>query len=158
VRCSNFCRKVIDGLRGDLRVFEEGTWAAWLYDLLKPHVSEVLVCNTRKNGKDGSKSDRSDARKLSELLYMNNRMAEYSQPREGFRSDANYLEVCAVEVNGPAEGRRIACEFVLPKIRPEHYHGIATGYLIFVFTKSAPQPRVAHRAPGSSYRKPSFRP
>jgi len=25
----------IDGLRGDLRVtFEEGTWAAWLYDLL----------------------------------------------------------------------------------------------------------------------------
>jgi hypothetical protein len=28
----------IDGLRGDLRVrFEQGTWAAWLYDLLKPH-------------------------------------------------------------------------------------------------------------------------
>src|ERR1700739_763469 len=40
----------LDGLRGDLRVtFEEGTWAAWLYDLLKPHVTEVLVCNTRKN-------------------------------------------------------------------------------------------------------------
>jgi hypothetical protein len=34
----------IHGLRGDLRVtFEEGTWAAWLYDLLKPHVTEVLV-------------------------------------------------------------------------------------------------------------------
>jgi len=32
------------GLRGSLHVtFEEGTWAAWLYDLLKPHVSEVLV-------------------------------------------------------------------------------------------------------------------
>jgi hypothetical protein len=30
----------IDGLRGNLRVtFEEGTWAAWLYDLLKPHVT-----------------------------------------------------------------------------------------------------------------------
>ncbi len=27
----------IDGLRGDLQVtFEEGTWAAWLYDPLKP--------------------------------------------------------------------------------------------------------------------------
>src|SRR3989442_355437 len=27
------------GLRGTLSVpFEEGTWAAWLYDLLKPHV------------------------------------------------------------------------------------------------------------------------
>ena len=27
------------GLRGNLSVtFEEGTWAAWLYDVLKPHV------------------------------------------------------------------------------------------------------------------------
>jgi hypothetical protein len=40
----------IDGLRGDVRVtFEEGTGAAWLYDLLKPHVGEVVVCNPRKN-------------------------------------------------------------------------------------------------------------
>jgi hypothetical protein len=37
------------GLHGSLFVtFEEGTWAAWLYDLLKPHVTEVLVCNPRK--------------------------------------------------------------------------------------------------------------
>ncbi len=29
------------GLRGTLSViFEEGTWAAWLYDLLKPHVQK----------------------------------------------------------------------------------------------------------------------
>src|SRR5262245_11061219 len=70
----------IDGLRGDLRVtFEEGTWAAWLYDLLKPHVSEVIVCNTRKNAllQDGSKSDRIDARKLAEKLYMNNIKSVY---------------------------------------------------------------------------------
>ena len=68
----------IDGLRGDLRVtFEEGTWAAWLYDLLKPHVTEVLVCNTRKYAQDGSKSDRIDARKLSEMLYMNNIKSVY---------------------------------------------------------------------------------
>ena len=55
----------IDGLRGDLRVtFEEGTWAAWLYDLLKPHVTEVVVCNPRKAAlpKDGSKGGRIDAR------------------------------------------------------------------------------------------------
>jgi transposase len=52
---------------------EEGTWAAWLYDLLKPHASEVVVCNPRKNAllKDGSKSDRIDARKLAELLRGN---------------------------------------------------------------------------------------
>src|SRR5258707_13983130 len=61
----------IRGLRGDLHVtFEEGTWAGWLYDLLKPHVTELLVCNPRKNAllKEGSKSDRIDARKLAELL------------------------------------------------------------------------------------------
>jgi transposase len=53
------------GLRGSLFVtFEEGTWAAWLYDLLKPHVTEVLVCNPRKIPlhKQGNKSDKIDAR------------------------------------------------------------------------------------------------
>src|SRR6266446_7048866 len=62
----------IHGLRGSLRVtFEEGTCAAWLHDLLKPHVSEVLVCNPRKNAllKVGNKSDRIDARKLADLLH-----------------------------------------------------------------------------------------
>src|SRR5205823_2369347 len=61
------------GLRGTLSVtFEEGTWAAWLYDLLKPHVAKVVVCNPRKNAllKSGNKSDRIDARKLAELLRM----------------------------------------------------------------------------------------
>jgi transposase len=61
-------------LRGDLHVtFEEGTWAAWLYDLLKAHVSQIVVCNPRKNAllKDGNKSDRIDARKLAELLRLN---------------------------------------------------------------------------------------
>jgi hypothetical protein len=61
-------------LRGDLHVtFEEGTWAGWLYDLLKPHVTKLVVCSPRKTAllKEGSKSDRIDARKLAELLYMN---------------------------------------------------------------------------------------
>jgi hypothetical protein len=36
----------IQGLRGSLWVtFEEGTSAAWLYDLLKPHVTKVVVCD-----------------------------------------------------------------------------------------------------------------
>src|SRR6516162_6455277 len=59
------------GLRGDVHVtFEEGTWAAWLYDLLKPHVTKVVACNPRKNAllKEGNKSDRIDAKKLAELL------------------------------------------------------------------------------------------
>jgi transposase len=61
----------IQGLRGDLHVtFEEGTWAAWLYDLLKPHVTELVVCDPRKNAlmKEGNKSDKIDARKLADLL------------------------------------------------------------------------------------------
>jgi transposase len=62
------------GLRGSLSVtFEEGTSAAWLYDLLKPHVGQLVVCNPRKNAllKAGNKSDRVDARKLAELLRGN---------------------------------------------------------------------------------------
>ena len=64
----------LKGLRGSLHVtFEEGTWAAWLYDLIKPHVTELIVCNPRRNAllKEGSKSDRIDARKLAELLRSN---------------------------------------------------------------------------------------
>src|SRR5467141_2703650 len=61
----------LHGLQGELHVtWEEGTWAAWLYDLLQPHVHQVLVCNPRRNAllKEGSKNDRVDARKLSDLL------------------------------------------------------------------------------------------
>ena len=64
----------IQGLRGSLSVaFEEGTSAAWLHDLRKPHVAHLVVCDPRKAAllKDGSKSDRIDARKLAELLRGN---------------------------------------------------------------------------------------
>jgi transposase len=64
----------IQGLRGTLAVtFEEGTSAAWLHDLLKPHVSRLVACDPRKAAllKDGNKSDRIDARKLAELLRTN---------------------------------------------------------------------------------------
>lgn len=61
----------VHGLRGNLHVtFEEGTSAAWLYDLIQPHVTEIVVCDPRRNAllNAGSKSDRIDARKLAELL------------------------------------------------------------------------------------------
>ena len=54
----------IHGLQGELHItWEEGTWAAWLYDLLQPHVHQVLVCNPRRNAllKEGSKNDKVDA-------------------------------------------------------------------------------------------------
>jgi len=64
----------VQGLSGTLALtFEEGTSAAWLHDLLKPHVSRLVVCDPRKNAlmKDGNKNDRVDARKLAELLRTN---------------------------------------------------------------------------------------
>src|SRR5262252_6503665 len=64
----------IQGWRGTLsRTFEEGTSAAWLHDLLQPHVSRLVVCDPRKAAvlKEGNKNDRIDARKLAELLRTN---------------------------------------------------------------------------------------
>lgn len=60
----------VHGLRGSLHVTFEGTCATWMHDLLKPHVTEVLVCNPWKNAllKVGNENDRVDARKLADLL------------------------------------------------------------------------------------------
>jgi transposase len=68
---ANSILQFLRGLRGPLQVtWEEGTWASWLYDLVQPHVDEVVVCNPRRNAllKEGSKSDKIDARKLADLL------------------------------------------------------------------------------------------
>ena len=61
----------LKSLRGQVEVtFEEGTHAAWLYDVLKRMKAKVIVCDPRKNRllNDGNKSDRVDARKLAQLL------------------------------------------------------------------------------------------
>ncbi len=61
----------LKGLRGQIQVtFEEGTHAAWLYDVLKRTEAKVIVCDPRKNRllQDGNKSDKVDARKLAQLL------------------------------------------------------------------------------------------
>ena len=49
------------GLRGTLWVtFEEGTWAAWLYDLLKPHVANLVVCNPQERAAQTWQQKRQD--------------------------------------------------------------------------------------------------
>jgi len=71
---ANMILEFFAGLRGDVQVtFEEGTWAAWLYDLLKPHVTKLVVCDPRRNAllQEGNQNDRVDARKLAELLQNN---------------------------------------------------------------------------------------
>jgi transposase len=70
----------VEGLRGDVHVtFEEGTWAAWLYDLLKPRVTRLVVCDPRRNAllQEGNQNDRVDARKLAELLQNNQLRSVY---------------------------------------------------------------------------------
>ncbi|MFW9917712.1 MAG: IS110 family transposase [Candidatus Thorarchaeota archaeon] len=57
------------GQRGTLHVtFEEGCQAAWLYDLIRPYVAEVIVCNPKKIARSDRRSDRIDAKRLAELL------------------------------------------------------------------------------------------
>ena len=64
-------RDFLRGLSGTLHLtFEEGTQAQWLFDLARPLVSELIVCNPRENHsmKRGNKSDRKDALQLATLL------------------------------------------------------------------------------------------
>src|SRR3990172_807085 len=66
-------RNFMKGISGKVHVtFEEGTQAAWLYDLIKPMVAEVVVCEPRHNKLlgFGSKSDKIDTDKLAELLRL----------------------------------------------------------------------------------------
>src|SRR5437879_2253757 len=63
--------RLVQGLSGPLHVtFEETTQAAWLHDVIRHWVTEVVVCDPRRNKLlgEGSKADRPDARKLAELL------------------------------------------------------------------------------------------
>ena len=64
-------RDFINGLSGTIHVtFEEGTQAAWLYEVIKRLVADLVVCDPRKNKvlAVGNKGDRIDATKLAELL------------------------------------------------------------------------------------------
>src|ERR1700723_4388081 len=85
---ANIILDCIHGLRGELQVtFEEGTWAAWLYDLLKPEVTKLVVCDPRKNAsmREGNQSDKIDARRLAELLRLNHLSPVY-HGEHGLRS------------------------------------------------------------------------
>jgi transposase len=64
-------RDFLRGLSGKVHLtFEEGTQAQWLFDLTRPLVSELIVCNPRENHsmKRGNKSDQKDALQLATLL------------------------------------------------------------------------------------------
>ena len=63
--------RLLENIRGVVHVtFEETTQAAWLYEVIRGYVVEVIVCDPRRNKllSEGSKGDKVDARKLAELL------------------------------------------------------------------------------------------
>jgi transposase len=71
-------RAFVKAIPGTVHVaIEEGLHATWMYDLLRPLVAEIIVCDNRKNKSKGNKSDRIDARKLAELLRTNQLSAVY---------------------------------------------------------------------------------
>jgi hypothetical protein len=118
----------IHGMRGSLHVtFEEGTSAAWLYTLLKPHVTRVLVCDPRKNAllKVGNKSDRIDSRKLAELLRSNLLRSVFHDDtglrtlREMARSYLTISKdlgrvILVAGMNTAVRGAALVCDSVLP--------------------------------------------
>ena len=65
------------GMRGSVHVvFEEGTQAQWLHDVLSPVVDQVIVCDRRGEHR-GNKSDRMDTDKLSQRLLSGDLRAVY---------------------------------------------------------------------------------
>jgi len=70
------------GMRGSVHVvFEEGTQAQWLHDLLVPVVDQVVVCG-RRGERRGNKSDRVDADRLSQRLLSGELRAVYHGSRD----------------------------------------------------------------------------
>lgn len=57
------------GQSGSLHLtFEEGTHSQWLFDLARPLVTELLVCNAKAASSVSNKSDKVDALRLAQYL------------------------------------------------------------------------------------------
>ena len=82
--------KYVRGIEGVKKLtFEECELSAWLYEILRPEVDELIVCNPVAN-KDYKKikTDKMDARRLSKLLRGGFLISVYhdGSKREQFRS------------------------------------------------------------------------
>jgi len=96
-KAENLC-DFFRGLSGRVEVvFEEGTQSAWLYQLLKPLVSQVTVCDPRHNKLigDRNKSDDDDTEMLARLL----RMREVKVVYKGDADQQKLKELCRAYQN-----------------------------------------------------------
>ena len=87
---SSDIRQFFKAVNGTVHVtFEEGTQAAWLYDVIRPLVAEVIVCNPRHNKllQAGNKADKIDVAKLAKLLLLGELQPVYhgDQTMEGLK-------------------------------------------------------------------------
>ena len=104
-KAENIC-DFFRGLSGKVElVFEEGTHSAWLYQLLKPLVASVTVCDPRHNKliEDGNKSDDEDAETLAQLLRMGAVKAVY----KGDRQQQQLKELCRAYDNLVEDSTRV---------------------------------------------------
>ncbi|MGI0018727.1 MAG: IS110 family transposase, partial [Nitrosotalea sp.] len=128
------------GMSGIVHVtFEEGAQAAWLYEIIKPLVAEVIVCNPRENKliQKGNKSDKIDAHKLASLLRMGELKPVYHDTastrglKEAVRSYSTLAKDTVRVMNrikAIYRGRAIACkgtEVYRPKTREEWLNKLA---------------------------------
>ncbi len=91
-------------MRGSVHVvFEEGTQAQWLYDLLSPRVDRVIVCDRRGEKRLGNKGDQVDADELSELLRCGGLRAVY----HGAHGRADLKELTRAYRNLVEDGTRV---------------------------------------------------
>ena len=62
-------RDFLRGLSGQIHLtFEEGTHSQWLFELARPLVADLVVCNAKHSSSIGNKSDKADALKLAQYL------------------------------------------------------------------------------------------
>lgn len=66
-----FIKSFLQSLNGSVYLtFEEGALANWMFEISKPLVERVIVCNPRSSSDKGVKNDKLDARKLANLLRL----------------------------------------------------------------------------------------
>jgi transposase len=94
----------VRGMRGAVHVvFEEGTQAQWLHDLVAPLVARVVVCDRRGEARQGNKGDQVDADQLSELLRRGGLRAVY----HGSASRATLKELARTYRNVVEDSTRV---------------------------------------------------
>ena len=90
-------RDFLRGLSGTVHVtFEEGTQSTWLYQLFKPLVTTITVCDARRIQRpNGHKSDDEDAYLLARLLRSGDLQAVY----KGNETQQRLKELCRTYEN-----------------------------------------------------------